>query len=70
MTQNLSPLERDVRLAVVAPIATLVALGAGITSVLGILAITFAVAMIITSFTGYCPIWDLFEVRSYRPSAT
>ena len=70
MTQNLSPLERDVRLAVVAPIATLIALGAGITSVLGILAITFAIAMMITSFTGYCPIWDLFEVRSYRNTAS
>jgi hypothetical protein len=68
MTQNLSPIERDVRM-VVAAFAILIALSAGIASVLGILAITLAAMMLITSLTGYCPVWDLFEIRTYRPSS-
>ena len=63
MRQNISPSERDVRLAVGLPIAIIVLVSAGITTVLGIFAAVFAVAMVLTAVTGYDPMYDLFDVE-------
>jgi hypothetical protein len=63
MRQNLSPSERDVRLAVFAPIAILVLISAGITTVLGIFAAVFAAAMALSAVTGYDPTYDLFDLE-------
>ena len=67
MRQNLSPSERDVRLGVFMPIAIIVLVSAGITTVLGIFAAVFGVAMLLTAVTGYDPTYDLFDVE---PAAT
>lgn len=63
MRQNLSPSERDVRLGVFTPIAVIVLVSAGITTVLGIFAAVFAVAMVLTAVAGYDPTYDLFDVE-------
>ena len=63
MRQNLSPSERDVRLGVFAPIAIIVLVSAGITTVLGILAAVFAVAMVLSAVIGYDPTYDLFDIE-------
>jgi presenilin-like A22 family membrane protease len=62
MRPNLTSLERDVRGAIVAPIALLVTLAFGITSVAGIFAFVLAVVMFITAFAGHCPIYDVLEI--------
>ena len=63
MRQNISPSERDVRLAVFTPIAIIVLVSAGITTVLGIFAAVFAVAMVLTAVAGYDPTVELFDVE-------
>ena len=63
MRQNISPFERDARLAVGVPIALIVLISAGITTVLGIFAAVFAVAMVLTAVTGYDPTYELFDVE-------
>lgn len=66
MLQNISPFERDARLAVGLPLAIIVMISAGITSVLGIFAAVFGVAMLLTGLTGYDPLYELFEVEPRR----
>ena len=63
MRQNISPFERDARLAVGVPIALIVLISAGITTVLGIFAAVFAVSMVLTAVTGYDPTYELFDVE-------
>src|SRR4029078_7686946 len=60
MRQNISPLARDARLVVALPLAIIVMISAGITSVLGIFAAIFGVVMLLTALTGYDPTYDLF----------
>jgi presenilin-like A22 family membrane protease len=60
MRKNLSPLDRDVRIAVVLPLALIVLISSGITTVAGILAAVIASVMLLTSLTGYDPIYELF----------
>lgn len=69
MRQNLSPRERDFRLAIGVPAAILVILVAGITSVAGILAMVFGVMMAISAITGYSPLGDLLEIGSDEPAS-
>ena len=69
MRQNISPFERDVRLAVGLPFAIIVMISAGITTVLGILAAVFGLVMVITAVTGYCPTYDLFDSEPTRTPA-
>jgi hypothetical protein len=66
MLQNISPFERDARLVAGIPIAIIVMVSAGITSVLGIFAAVFAVVMLLTGLTGYDPVYDLFDVEPSR----
>jgi len=63
MRQNLSPSERDARLAVLAPLAIIVLVSAGITTVLGIFAAVFAAAMVLSAVMGYDPTYDLLDVE-------
>ena len=66
MRQNISPLARDARLVVGLPLAIIVMISAGITSVLGIFAAVFGVVMLLTALTGYDPTYDLFDVEQNR----
>ena len=66
MSKNISPFARDARLVVGLPLAIIVMISAGITSVLGIFAAVFAVAMLLTALTGYDPVYDLFDVEPNR----
>jgi hypothetical protein len=59
--QNLSPSDRDVRIAIVTPIVLLVAIGAGPLSAIGIAAFTVAAEVAATAFAGYSPFKDLME---------
>ena len=61
MTENLSPLDRDVRIAVVLPIVLLVAIAAGPLSAIGIAAFVTAAEVAATAFAGYSPFKDLVE---------
>ena len=67
MRQNLSPSERDVRLGVFAPIAIIVLVSAGITTVLGIFAAVFAAAMVLSALTGHDPTYALFDAEPAEP---
>jgi len=48
---------------VLAPIAIIVLVSAGITTVLGILAAVFTAAMVLSAVIGYDPTYDLFDVE-------
>jgi len=61
VTQNLSPFDRDVRIAVVTPIVLLVAIAAGPLSAIGIAAFVVAAEVAATAFSGYSPFKDLIE---------
>ena len=61
MKQNLSPFDRDVRIAVVTPIVLLVAIAAGPMSAIGIAAFVIAAEVAATAFAGYSPFKDLME---------
>ena len=61
MKQNLTPMDRDVRLAVIVPVVLLVAIGFGPFSALGILAFVIAAEVAATAFSGYSPFKDLME---------
>ena len=66
MTRNLGSAERLVRALVVAPVAILLALlvfGPG--SVLGVIALVIAFAMLATSLISWCPIWRAFGLNTY-----
>jgi len=69
MKQNLTALERDVRGALIAPVAFLVMLALGLASVAGICALVLAVAMFVTAFAGYCPVYDLLKIDRTRSAA-
>ena len=67
MTRNLGSTERLVRAAVVAPAAILLALlvfEPG--SVLGVIALVVAFAMLATSLISWCPIWRALGLNSCR----
>ncbi len=69
MTRNLGSAERLVRALVVAPVAILLALlvfGAG--SVLGVIALVIAFAMLATSLISWCPIWRALGLNTCRTS--
>jgi hypothetical protein len=59
--QNLSPFDRDVRIAIVVPIVLLVAIAAGPLSAIGIAAFVVAAEVTATAFAGYSPLKDLME---------
>lgn len=61
MIQNLSPFDRDVRIAIVVPIVLLVAIAAGPLSAIGIAAFVVAAEVAATAVAGYSPFKDLME---------
>lgn len=63
--KNLSPLDRDIRLAVIAPIMFVVAISVGVETVAGILLLTGLVMTLISAFTAYSPFYELFEIDHY-----
>lgn len=69
MLQNISPFERDARLAAGLPLAIIVMVSAGIATVLGIFAAVFAAIMLVTGLTGYDPLYDLLDVEPKRHTA-
>ena len=65
MTRNLGSVERLVRAGVVAPVAILLALLVfGADSVLGVIALVIAFAMLATSLISWCPIWRAFGLNT------
>jgi hypothetical protein len=67
MTRNLGSAERLVRALVVAPVAILLALLVfGPDSVLGVIALVIAFAMLATSLISWCPIWRAFGLNTCR----
>lgn len=66
MMKNLSPLDQDVRIAIVAPLLFVLAIAAGLTSAAGILFLCGMVMTLISAFTAYSPFYDLFEIDHYR----
>ena len=68
MRRNMSPTDSDVRGVILAPIAIIFAVGSGLETVAGILGITAAVALLLTAFVGYCPIYDLFGSSESQPA--
>jgi presenilin-like A22 family membrane protease len=69
MPQNISSLERDARLLVGLPLAIIIMISAGITSVLGIFAAVFGLVALLTALTGYDPVYDLFDVEPMRSAS-
>ncbi|HYK99323.1 MAG TPA: YgaP-like transmembrane domain [Candidatus Acidoferrales bacterium] len=61
MIQNLSPFDRDIRIAIVVPIVLLVAIAAGPLSAIGIAAFMVAAEVAATAFAGYSPFKDLLQ---------
>ena len=67
--KNLSALDQDIRLAVVAPILFVLAVSVGLATVSGILLLTFLVMTLISAFTAYSPFYELFDIDHYRATA-
>ena len=63
--KNLSPLDRDIRVAVVAPLLFVLGVSAGVTTAGGILLICGTVMTLISAFTAYSPFYELFEIDHY-----
>jgi hypothetical protein len=62
MRKNLSPTDRDVRVAIIAPLGVIFAVSAGLTTAGGILMLTCVVMTLISAFTGYSPFYELFDI--------
>jgi hypothetical protein len=68
MTRNLGSSERLLRALVVAPVAILLALFVfGADSVLGVIALVVAFAMLATALISWCPIWRALGLNTCRP---
>lgn len=63
MRPNLSPLDRDVRAAIVAPLALIIGLAIGPLTVTGVFAIALAIWSAVTSAVGFDPINRAFGAR-------
>lgn len=64
MQKNMGTLDRVVRALVVAPVAVVVAVVAGIGSWLGIAALVVAALMLATSAVGSCPLYRVLGVNT------
>ena len=70
MTRNLGSGERLLRALVVAPVAILLALFVfGADSVLGVIALVVAFAMLATALISWCPIWRALGLNTCRPES-
>ena len=64
--KNLSALDRDFRLAIFVPLGLILAFSAGLTTVGGILMLTFTAMTLISAITGYSPFYELFDIDHYH----
>jgi hypothetical protein len=64
--KNLSPLDQDVRIVIVAPLLFVFAVSAGLATAAGVLMLCGLVMTLISAFTAYSPFYDLFEIDHYR----
>jgi hypothetical protein len=64
--KNLSPLDQDLRVAILAPLLFVFAVSAGLATAAGILLLCALVMTLISAFTAYSPFYDLFEIDHYR----
>jgi len=64
--KNLSPLDRDFRMAVFVPLGLVLAISAGVATVGGILMLTFTAMTFISAITGYSPFYELFDIDHYH----
>ena len=64
MPKNMSTLDRRLRGFLLAPLAIVIALLAGIGSTAGILLVIVAAIMVATSAVGFCPLYTLFHFDS------
>jgi hypothetical protein len=69
VTRNMSDLDRGLRLFILVPLAIIVSIAAGATSILGIALLALAAFMLVVSAVGFCPIYTLFHftTRRHRP---
>jgi hypothetical protein len=66
MTQNMGTLDRSLRALVVAPVAIVVAVLVGASTIAGVIFFVVAGIMLLTATTGFCPTYTLIGV-STRP---
>jgi hypothetical protein len=59
MKRNLSPIDRLLRVVVVAPLVVWLALAVGVGTTLGVVALVFAGLMVATGASGLCPSYTL-----------
>ena len=64
MTRNMGTLDRSLRAFVVAPVAIVVAVIVGATTVAGIILFVVAGIMLATAATGYCPNYTLAGIST------
>ena len=64
MTHNMGTIDRGLRTFVAAPALILLAWSLGFGSVLGIVAVVFAVVMVATSGISFCPLYTLLGVTT------
>jgi hypothetical protein len=64
MMQNMGQKDRLIRAAAAAPALILIALIAGLSSALGIVAAVLAVVMLTTAALGFCPLYVLLHIRT------
>lgn len=59
MQRNMGTLDRLVRGLVIAPAATIVALGVGAGTIAGVILLVVAAIMVATALAGFCPLYRL-----------
>ena len=64
MTRNMGTVDRSLRAFVVAPVAIIVAVIVGATTVAGIILFVVAGIMLATAATGYCPNYTLAGIST------
>lgn len=69
MIRNMSTLDRRLRAFIVAPIAIVLAVVAGVGSIVGIVLLALAAVMILTSTVGVCPTYRLIHLDTRRRKA-
>jgi hypothetical protein len=68
MSSNTSGIDRIIRL-VIAAVALFGAFAVGASSVLGIILLVVAVAMVVTAAIGWCPIYRILGLSTKKASA-
>jgi Protein of unknown function (DUF2892) len=71
MSVNMGSIDRMLRAFIVVPVAIVVAIVAGVGSVIGIVLLAIAAIMLVTAAVGFCPLYKLLGINtcSLRRSA-